>query len=140
MAGPGVSVGVGVRVGAPSPPPPVIVAPAPVVVAPAPPVTMEVGVPDYYVWDGVEFVGVIGPTYYYLGPGDVWLVMDAPRLARFHTWESMHADWRTHATVNVKYRTDAHGHAVPIRGGNSSDKIESHGNEGIHGNGNGHGH
>lgn len=114
MAGP--TVGIGIRIGAP--PPPVVVEPAPVVVAPAPPVVVEVGVPDFYVWDGVEFVGVIGSTYYYLGPGDVWVVMDAPRLARFHTWESAHADWQAHATANVKYRNDAHGHFVPMRSNN----------------------
>lgn len=129
MAGPAVSVGVGV--GVPAPPPPVIVAPAPVVVAPAPAVTVEVGVPDFYVWDGVEFVGVVGSTYYYLGPGDVWIACDGPRLARFHEWERTHADWRAHATVNVKYRNDAHGHAEPMR----NDKMENHGSAGFHGHG-----
>jgi hypothetical protein len=102
MAGPVVTV----QVGVPAPPPVVVVAPAPAV-------TVEVGVPDTYVWDGVEFVGVVGGAYYYLGPGNVWINCDSDRLARFHDWERGHADWRTHATVNVNFRTDAHGHNVP---------------------------
>lgn len=87
--------------------------PAPVVVAPAPVVT--VAVPDTYVWDGSEYVGMVGSSYFYLGPGDVWLAMDGPRLARFHDWEHHHADWRDHATRNERYRKDARGHEVPMR-------------------------
>jgi len=87
--------------------------PAPVVTVPAPAVTVEVGVPDTYVWDGVEYVGVVGGAYFYLGPGDVWLPFDSVRVARFHDWERVHADWRDHATVNVQYRHDAHGHDAP---------------------------
>lgn len=121
MAGASVTV----QVGVPAPPP--------VIVAPAPPVTLEVGVPDYYVWDGVEFVGVVGTTYYYLAPGDVWIVCDPVRLARFRDWERFHPDWRAHATINVKYRSDAHGHAVPLK----SDKVP--GRQGF-GHDKGHGH
>ena len=91
-------------------------APAPVVVVPAPAVTVAVGVPDFYVWDGVEFVGVIGTQYVYLGPGDVWMVCDPVRLGRFHDWERGHADWRAHSTANVKFRSDANIHAAPMRG------------------------
>jgi hypothetical protein len=87
--------------------------PAPVVTVPAPAVTVEVGVPDTYVWDGDEYVGVVGGAYFYLGPGDVWLPFDAVRVARFHDWERLHADWRDHAIRNEKYRHDAHGHEVP---------------------------
>jgi hypothetical protein len=40
---------------------------APPVVDVAPPVAVvEVGVPDAYVWDGVEYVGFIGGNYMYL--------------------------------------------------------------------------
>ena len=99
-----------------------VVTPPPVVVAPAPAVTVEVGVPDSYAWDGYEYIGVVGTQYYYLGPGNVWVVMDPVRLARFHDWEKIHADWRTHATANVRYRVDAHGHTVPLH----SDKDTSH--------------
>lgn len=104
MAGPPVTI----RIGTPLPPPPVIVVPAP-----PPAVMVNVGVPDNYVWDGYEFVGVVGDQYYYLGPGNVWLALDAPRLMRWHHWEKAHADWRAHATVNVKYRLDAKGHEHP---------------------------
>jgi len=113
MARPSVIVRVGI--GAPPPPAVIVQAPAPAVIVQTPPspVTVEVGVPDYYVWDGVEFVGVIGTDYYYLGSGNVWLICDPDRLARFHDWERGHADWRTHATVNMNFRMDANGHNHP---------------------------
>jgi len=96
--------------------PPVIVAePAPVVVAPPPPpVVVETPVPDYYVWDGYEYVGVVGDQYYYLGPGNVWLVCEPFRLERFHGWERGHADWRAHATHNDHFRSQGQpGHDKP---------------------------
>jgi hypothetical protein len=102
---------ISIQVGVPAPPP-VVIVPAP---APEPVVTVAV-VPDTYVWDGTEYVGVVGGQYYYLGSGNVWLVMDPGRLARFHTWAGVHADWRTHATVNVNYRYDAHHHYVSAHG------------------------
>ena len=98
--------------------------PAPVVTVqvPAPPaVTVEATVPDSYVWDGVEFVGVVGGQYYYLGAGNVWLPFDAVRVARFHDWEKAHADWRTHAIRNELYRHDAHGHEVPLHDDRAHD-------------------
>ena len=97
-------VGIGVQINVPPPP---------VVVAPAPPV-VTVAVPDSYVWDGSEYVGVVGSQYYYLGPNNVWLTLDGPRVARFHEWEHGHPDWRTHTIRNDRYRTDAHGHDVPF--------------------------
>jgi hypothetical protein len=83
----------------------------PVVVATPPPVT----VPDDYVWDGYEYVGLVGDQYYYLGPGDVWLIADPFRLDRFHGWERGHPDWHAHAIRNDRYRRDAHGHEQPRR-------------------------
>ena len=99
---------------------PEIVAPAPaVVVAPAPPPPpppVVVEVPDYYVWDGVEFVGFVGDTCFYLGPGERWVVCEPFRVARFHEWERVHVDWRVHMAVrNDRYRTDRFGHTVPRR-------------------------
>ena len=95
--------------------PPVVIVnpavPAPVI----PPVNVTVGVPDDYVWDGTEYVGLVGGHYYYLGPDHVWLTLDAHRLARFHDWERVHADWRLHAIRNEQYRRDAHGREVPFR-------------------------
>lgn len=83
---------------------------APVVVEPQP-VVAEV--PDDYVWDGYEYVGLVGGVYFYLGPGDVWLRCEPWRLERFHGWERGHADWREHAVRNVRYRNDSHGHYQP---------------------------
>jgi hypothetical protein len=95
--------------------PVVYVAPQPVYVAPAPVVLEEpVMVPDTYVWDGDEFVGVVGDQYFYLGPGDVWLVCEPFRLERFHGWERGHADWREHAIRNDRFRKDARGHVQPV--------------------------
>jgi hypothetical protein len=110
MAGPSVTIQVGV------PPPPAVVVQAPV------PAVTVVAVPDTYVWDGTEYVGVVGTQYYYLGPGNVWLTLDAGRMARWHDWEKAHADWRTHAIRNELYRHDAHEHVVPRPDDRSHDK------------------
>ena len=109
-------VGVRINIGVPVPPPPAVI-----VQAPPPPVTVEMGVPDYYVWDGYEYVGVIGTQYYYLGPGGVWLTLDASHQAHWHDWEKAHADWRIHATANVSYRMDANGHYVAPKAGKDND-------------------
>jgi hypothetical protein len=75
---------------------------APPVVDVAPPsAVVTVGVPDAYVWDGVEFVGMVGGTYMYLGPGGNWLVCDPVILGRFHGWERGHPDWRRTAIRNA---------------------------------------
>jgi hypothetical protein len=65
-----------------------------------PDAVVTVGVPDTYVWDGVEYVGMVGGTYMYLGPGGSWLVCDSVRLGRFHGWERGHPDWRRTAVRN----------------------------------------
>jgi hypothetical protein len=104
MAGPTISI----QVGVPVPPPVVVLSPPP-----APAVTVEVGVPDYYVWNGFEFVGVIGGGYFYLGPGHVWIACDPVRLGRFHDYERVHPDWHGHAVVNERYRRDARGNDHP---------------------------
>ena len=112
LAGPPV-----VTVQVPAPPPVTIVAPAPpavVVQTPAPPVTVEAAVPDTYVWDGVEFVGVMSTQYYYLGPDKSWLPFDTVRETRFHDWEKAHADWHSHLIRNELYRRDARGHEYPL--------------------------
>jgi hypothetical protein len=95
------------------PAPPVVIAPAPVVVVPAPGVTVEAAVPDTYVWDGTEYVGMIGTQYYYLGSDKSWLPFDADHETRFHDWEKGHADWHTRAVRNDLYRRDARGHEYP---------------------------
>jgi hypothetical protein len=82
-----------------------------VVVAP-PPVEVAT-VPDDYYWDGYEYVGFVGDQYYYLGPGNVWLVCDPVRLGHVHAWIGVHPDWRAHAMRNDRYRTDSHGHFHP---------------------------
>ena len=88
------------------PPPPVMVTP--------PVVTL--GVPDNYVWDGSEYVGVVGDQYYYLSPGNTWVLCDPGRMARFHEWARIHPDWRAHATLNMRFRLDAGGHEHPWTG------------------------
>ena len=93
--------------------PVVTVAPA-VVVGPSV-VVAPVMVPESYAWDGVEYVGLVGDQYFYLGPGDVWLVAGPDRLAYFHGWERGHPDWRNHATRNDRFRRDAQGRNQPRR-------------------------
>ena len=101
---------------------PVYRAPQPVYMAPqpAPPPVMvpaPVMVPEYYVWDGFEWVGVVGGQHYYLGPGNVWLVCEPFRLERFRGWERGHADWREHATRNDHFRSNRNEHAQPRHNG-----------------------
>jgi hypothetical protein len=98
---------------------PVVIAPAPVVVDAGPPPAPEVDVsvdvvPDNYVWDGYEYVGVVGGGFYYLGPGNVWIVCDRDRYDRFNGWQRDHPDWRNHMVRNDRFRNDAHGHAHPM--------------------------
>jgi len=57
--------------------------------------------PDYYVWDGVEFVGDYNGRFMYCDGGGVWVVCDAVVLGRFHGWEHNHPDWRAHAIRNA---------------------------------------
>jgi len=71
------------------------------VYVPPPQAVVTVGMPESYVWDGVEYVGVVGDQYMYLGPGGVWLVCDPVRLGRFHGWEGGHPDWRRTAVRNA---------------------------------------
>jgi hypothetical protein len=54
--------------------------------------------PDYYVWDGVEYVGLHGDRYFYLNAGGVWVDADPVILSRFRGWERYHPDWRRTAT------------------------------------------
>ena len=91
----------GVVVVAPLPPPPPVVVEAPVMV------------PETYVWDGYEYVGFVGGQYCYLGPSQVWLVVEPFRLERFHGWERNHPDWRMHATRHEHFRNDRNGHFQP---------------------------
>jgi hypothetical protein len=107
----------GVAVEAPGPPPPAVT--VGVVVA-----------PDYYVWDGFEYVGVVGGRYYYLGPRNVWVACEPFRVTRFHDWERYHPDWHNHAIRNEHYRNDNRGHD------RNQDRDRDHG----HGRGHGDDH
>lgn len=100
--------GVGIYITTPPPPTVVITAPALV----PPPVTVVVA-PDDYVWDGTEYVGVVGGQYYYLGPGSTWVVMDPVRLHRYQLYVHDHPDWHSHMIHNVKYHNMPHGHPAP---------------------------
>ena len=85
------------------------------VVAPAPAVSVDVGVPDDYYWDGYEYVGLVGGAYFYLGPGNVWVRCEPWRVDRFRGWQRDHPDWHTHVVRNDRYRNDSHGHYQPRR-------------------------
>jgi hypothetical protein len=92
---------------------PVYVSPQPAYMAPQPVVEVPVMVPETYVWDGYENVGLVGDQYFYLGAGNVWLAAEPFRLERFHGWERGHPDWRVHAIRNDRFRTDRNGHVQP---------------------------
>ena len=85
-------------------------------VAPPPPaVTVAVGVPEAYVWDGVEFVGEYNGRYMYLN-GGVWVECDEVRLGRFHGWERGHPEWRRNAIHNYRYLQREERRGEPGRG------------------------
>jgi len=104
------AAGPSIIITAPAPPTVVITAPAP------PPVTPVVVVPDTDIWDGDEYVGVVGSQYYYLGPNSAWIVMDPVRLHRFQGYMHDHPDWHSHMVRNEKYRGAEHmpAHAQPM--------------------------
>ena len=52
--------------------------------------------PDYYTWDGYEYVGVAGGQYVYWN-GGAWIVCPPVVIGRFHGWERYHPGWRRHA-------------------------------------------
>ncbi|HEX9045558.1 MAG TPA: hypothetical protein VF988_00910 [Verrucomicrobiae bacterium] len=98
--------------GAPPPPP----QPPPTVVVQTPPpapAPEQPGVPDAYVWDGHEYVGLVGDIYYYLGPDNVWVPADKEVLKHFRHWEKHHKDWREHAVRNQLYHRAAPRHEYP---------------------------
>ena len=88
-------VAVGVQIQIDPPLPPVVT-----VQIPAPVVTVQICVPDFYAWDGYEYIGFEGGVCFYLGPGNVWLRCEPWREHRFNGWERAHLDWQAHATVN----------------------------------------
>jgi len=53
--------------------------------------------PEYYTWDGYEYVGVAGGQYVYWD-GSVWLAAPPVVIGRFHGWERYHPGWHRHAT------------------------------------------
>ena len=75
---------------------------------------VNTGVPDNYVWDGKEFVGVIADQYYFLNTGNIWLAMDSDHMTRFNDWAKEHRDWREHLVRNERYRLDAKGKWHPV--------------------------
>jgi hypothetical protein len=81
----------------------------PVVNVAPPKAVVTVGVPESYFWDGVEFVGVVGGQYMYLGPGGAWLVCEPFRLDRFHGWERGRPDWRRTAVHNAGWNARGRG-------------------------------
>jgi hypothetical protein len=52
--------------------------------------------PDYYTWDGNEYVGVSNSQYVYW-TGAAWIIAPPVILGRFHGWARFHPDWHRHA-------------------------------------------
>lgn len=76
-----------------------------VVVNPTP--VMTPAFPNSYVWDGRQYVGLVGNQYYYLGPGNAWVMMDPARMNHFRGWSRANPNWRNRAIRNTRYRTMA---------------------------------
>lgn len=88
--------------------------------APTPAATV-VMYPDHYVWDGYEYIGIIGSHYYYWGPHRLWIPCEPFRVQRFHQWERHHPDWQRHATRNEDFG--------PPNRGNEHFRSPNRGNE-----------
>ena len=73
-------------------------------------------VPDSYVWDGSEYVGMVGHQYYYLNSHKYWAPMSQPGMQRFDAYAKTHPNWKSHCIRNLNYRRDANGHVVPLAG------------------------
>jgi hypothetical protein len=84
----------------PPPPPPPAVAEAPLAPAPPPPTGYVTYAPEYYTWDGNEYVGVSNGQYVYW-TGGAWIVAPPAITFRFRGWARYHPDWHRHA---VPYR------------------------------------
>jgi hypothetical protein len=69
---------------------------------PPPPVAVVGFVPDYYFWDGYEYVAWYDDDYYYWGSGNTWIICDPPRRQRVTVWVQNHPNWRTEATPMVQ--------------------------------------
>jgi X-X-X-Leu-X-X-Gly heptad repeat protein len=65
---------------------------------------VTVGVPETYVWDGVEFVGEVNGGFMCLNPAGVWVAADADVLGRFDAWANAHPDWHRVAIRKERYR------------------------------------
>ncbi|HTL17312.1 MAG TPA: hypothetical protein VL793_08750 [Patescibacteria group bacterium] len=99
-----------IQAGCYTPPPPAVAiqAPAPSVALEAPsapptippPTGYVAYAPDYYVWDGNEYVGVSNGQYVYW-TGGTWIAAPSEIVVRFHGWERYHRDWHRHA---IPYR------------------------------------
>ncbi len=94
------------------PPPAVEVQTSPAV--PAPPVPPSTGyvqyAPDYYVWDGAQYVGVSGGNYVYWTGGG-WLLAPPIIIGHFNGWQRYHPDWRRHAVpYHYGHRYYQHGY------------------------------
>jgi hypothetical protein len=109
------------------PPPPTVVITAP---APTPPAVTVAVVPDYYVYDGTEYVAVVNDQYYYLGPDNAWIIMDPVRMHRFQGYMHDHPDWRSHMTHNEKYRNQDRDRdrdrTEPARDTHSKEPLDDH--------------
>ena len=70
---------------------------------PPPPGVAVIGfAPDYCFWDGYEYVGWYGGTYYYWGPRRVWILCDPVRVRRVDVWVKSHPNQPIPASPKVQ--------------------------------------
>ncbi len=83
-------------------PPPAVAVQSPSVVSVPPPTGYVTYAPEYYVWDGYEYVGVSNGQYVYWTGGS-WIAAPPMIVGRFHGWTRYHPDWRRHATPYYRH-------------------------------------
>jgi hypothetical protein len=62
--------------------------------------------PETYIWDGFEYIGIVGDQYVYLAPGNVWMIAEPYRMSRINRYRDSHPDWREHSTRNTHFRDE----------------------------------
>jgi len=70
-------------------------------------VVTPVYVPEYYVWNGYEYIGWVGNQYVYYS-GTVWHPCRPEHIARFHEYSRSHPDWRRRAQRHEHGREPRH--------------------------------
>src|ERR1700739_1574564 len=91
--------------------------------------------PASVVWDGSDYVGQVNGTYYYLGPNNTWMPLDAARQHQLEQWQQINPYWK-HPTVQTGQIPTTRSHGS-MRGqnvylGNQTEQYPSWSNPAAH--------